>query len=50
MGSEFTIVTPGWELEVSIPIPGKIYVYNCLAAVAVLFSEAFYKRGRKKKE
>ena len=48
MGSEFTLVTPQWELEVSIPIPGKIYVYNCLAAVGVLFSEAFTKEDVKK--
>lgn len=37
--TEFLLSTPKWEVEVSIPIPGKIYVYNYLAAVSVLYLE-----------
>lgn len=38
-GSEFTLKTPKWTLGVQIPIPGKIYIYNYLAAVSVLYLE-----------
>jgi UDP-N-acetylmuramoyl-L-alanyl-D-glutamate--2,6-diaminopimelate ligase len=35
-GCEYTLVTPSGEVRVHIPLPGKIYVYNTLAAFGVL--------------
>ncbi len=35
-GSEYTLVTPNGETRVHIPLPGRIYVYNTLAAFGVL--------------
>ncbi len=37
-GSSYTLKTPTYTLDVQVPIPGEIYVYNTLAALAVLYS------------
>lgn len=35
-GSSFTFASKDHDLQISIPIPGKIYVYNVLAVLSVL--------------
>jgi len=36
-GSFYELVTPKGRVEVQIPLPGKIYVYNSLAAFSILY-------------
>ncbi len=36
-GTDYTLVTPDGEVRVHVPLPGRIYVYNTLAAFGVLF-------------
>lgn len=36
-GSTYTLVTPNGRIRLSVPLPGKIYVYNTLAAFGTLF-------------
>lgn len=36
-GSKYTLATPTGKVKVVIPLPGKIYVYNTLAAFGVLY-------------
>ena len=38
-GVGFTIVTPEYEAELNIRIPGKFSVYNALAAAAAAYAE-----------
>lgn len=38
-GVSFTLVTPEYEVELSIKIPGKFSVYNALAAASVAYAE-----------
>lgn len=35
-GSRFTLVTPSGQVDIKVPLPGKIYVYNTLAAFGLL--------------
>lgn len=36
-GSSFKVQTPGWELDIDLPLPGRHNIYNALAAIAVAF-------------
>jgi len=36
-GSRYTLATPNGEVNVEVPLPGRIYVYNTLAAFGVLY-------------
>jgi UDP-N-acetylmuramoyl-L-alanyl-D-glutamate--2,6-diaminopimelate ligase len=42
-GVGFTIVTPEYEADLNIRIPGKFSVYNALAAAAVAYAEGISK-------
>lgn len=35
-GSSYTLVTPRGRLDITVPLPGRIYVYNTLAALGLL--------------
>ena len=36
-GSSFKVKTPGWELDIDLPLPGRHNIYNALAAIGVAF-------------
>ncbi len=36
-GSSFIFETPGGSIKLSVPLPGKIYVYNTLAAFGLMY-------------
>lgn len=42
-GVVFTLVTPEYEIELAIRIPGKFSVYNALAAASVAYAEGISK-------
>jgi UDP-N-acetylmuramoyl-L-alanyl-D-glutamate--2,6-diaminopimelate ligase len=42
-GVSFTLVTPEYEIELHIRIPGKFSVYNALAAASVAYAEGISK-------